>query len=143
LRQTLAMICLVPLLGCMTAPATAGSGDTITIENSGSTNMKGYRIAVTPDGMARTDDGRAASLPPDLFAKLKSDVTMAMPLHDLKTGACMKSVSFGSSTFISLGDERSGDLSCPAGPKGEALSGDADSVAQFVGAGGARRPAGP
>jgi hypothetical protein len=140
MRRALAALFLLPLLSCAAAVADAGSGDVITIENSGSTNMEGYRIVVAPDGRAQAGNQNGKLLSPDLFAKLKYDVAMAMPLHDVKTRTpCVKPVSFGSTTMISLGDEHSGDLSCFAGPKGEALFDDAEAVAKFLDVGAVMR----
>lgn len=139
---------MVPLIcSCnagLTEPATGGGApntgmvptDAIVITDTGSTNTLGYRIVVGRDGGAsyQSGEGRgSAQLPASIFGKLKYDVVMAQPLSHVKASPnCMKPVSFGSSTFVALGDERSEDLSCPASPKGEALKDDVEAVCQFL-----------
>ena len=110
--------------------------DAIVITDTGSTNMLGYRIIVGRNGEASyaSGEGRgSAQLPASMFSKLKLDVVMAQPLSHVRASPnCMKPMSFGSSTFIALGDEKSEDLTCPASPKGEALKGDIETVTQFL-----------
>lgn len=122
-------------VACRSEPAASTPKDAIVIENTGSTNTMGYRIAVTVDGDATYESGDRKGkekLPHDLAAKLKYDVMMAEPLSHVRAQQCMKPVSFGTSIFISVGAERTQDLSCPASPKGEALKGDAGDVASFL-----------
>jgi hypothetical protein len=120
--------------------------DAIVITDSGSTNMLGYRIVVGRNGEASyaSGEGRGSkSLPASIFSKLKYDVAMAQPLSHVKASPnCMKPVSFGSSTFIALGDEKSEDLTCPASPKGEALKSDVDAATQFLHVGNVPRSTG-
>ena len=60
-------------------------------------------------------------------------VMMGEPLAGIRIEAtCMKPASFGTSLFVSVGDQRTRDLSCPATPTGEALKDDAEQVAQFL-----------
>lgn len=110
--------------------------DAIVIIDTGSTNMLGFRIVVGRNGEASfsTGEGRgSAQLPTSIFSKLKYDVVMAQPLSHVRASAdCMKPMSFGSSTFVALGDEKSEDLTCPASPKGDALKSDVDAVTQFL-----------
>jgi len=97
-------------------PTTAASA---VFENSGSTNLTGYSIAVEPDGHATVSAGgklttstvQAATVK-TLFAQLAA----AGPLDQLPVERCMKSASFGSSTYIAWHGKRSPDLSCGAGP---------------------------
>jgi hypothetical protein len=110
--------------------------DAIVIIDTGSTNMLGYRIVIGRNGEASYASGEghgSARLPASTFSKLKYDVVMAQPLSHVKASPdCMKPMSFGSSTFIALGDEKSEDLTCPASPKGEALKSDVDAVTEFL-----------
>jgi len=103
------------------------------ILNTGSTNTRGYRIVVQPDGSAEyvADAGPAtATVSTSLAAKLFADLKAAGPLGDLPAQPCMKSVSFGTSLFVWWKEGgRSVDLSCPAGPSGSALSADAANIA--------------
>lgn len=93
--------------------------DAAVIENSGSTNFAGYRIAVSPNGSAlyaAPGGVRRGRVPLAtarwLFRKLREDA----PLSALGGTGCMKSVSFGTSTTIAWQGERSGDLSCGSSP---------------------------
>ncbi len=114
--------------------------DAIVIVNSGSTNFAGYRIVVDISGRARFKSGRthgSASLPGAILSKLKFDVVMAQPLSHVRARPdCAKSVSFGSSSTVSLGPERTEDLSCAASPRGAALNADVSAVAGFLGLAG-------
>jgi len=118
------------------AATTTGDVSAITIENTGSTNAMAYRIVVQGDGETSYVGANRSGhevLPDALLAKLKYDVMMAEPLSHVRTASgCMKPASFGSSIFISLGHERSPDLSCPAGPKGAALKNDVEQIATFL-----------
>jgi hypothetical protein len=110
--------------------------DAIVITDTGSTNMFGYRIVVGRNGGASYASGEghgSVQLPASTFSKLKYDVVMAQPLSHVRARPdCMKPASFGSSTFIALGDERTEDLTCPASPKGETLKSDVEAVTQFL-----------
>lgn len=139
---------MVPLIcSCNAGPTEPPSGggapiagmvptDAIVITDTGSTNTLGYRIVIGRDGGASYQSGEgpgSARLPGSIFGKLKYDVVMAQPLSHVKASPnCMKPASFGDSTFIALGDEKSEDLSCPASAKGEALKDDVEAVAQFL-----------
>jgi len=119
-----------------TSASYADPQDSIVIENSGSTNTLGYRIIVSADGQASFESGNSHGrerLPADLLSRLKYDVMMAQPLSHVRSAAtCMKPASFGTSIFVSLGAERTADLTCPASPKGEALKSDAEEIAGFL-----------
>lgn len=88
---------------------------TAVITNSGSTNTIGYRIYVAPSGAVNYVTGIGAGhnrIPRSLTTKFFRDIRAAMPLSQLPTIACLKSASFGTSTFITFGRERSPDVSC-------------------------------
>ena len=106
---------------------------TIVITNSGSTNTIGWRVLIGANGEASYVTGEgpgSATLPADLFAKLKTDIEAAKPLANLpQEQPCVKPMSFGTSTFIAVGGDRSPDLSCPSTDKGDALKDDVDQIA--------------
>jgi hypothetical protein len=111
--------------------------DAIVIVNSGSTNFAGYRIVVDISGHAKFESGHthgSTRLPGAILSKLKYDVVMAQPLSHVRARSnCAKSASFGSSSTVSLGPERTEDLSCAASPRGAALNADVSAVAGFLG----------
>ena len=144
LLQSLAALLICSCHAAPTEPASGGAPpvtamvptDAIVITDTGSTNTLGYRIIVGRNGEASyvSGDGRgSAQLPASIFSKLKYDVVMAQPLSHVRASPnCMKPASFGDSTFVALGDERTEDLSCPATPKGEMLKEDVAAVAQVL-----------
>jgi hypothetical protein len=127
------------LLGACTghdAPAHAAAmTNTIVITNGGSTNMIGYRITIGASGNTSYVTGSGTgnrTLPADMLAKLNHDLGVAGSLAALPQGACMKSASFGTSSFIGVGADRSPDLSCPGNPAGQALKDDMDAIVSFL-----------
>ncbi len=105
---------------------------TITIINTGATNLIGYRIVIGQKGDAVYESGDGsgrAALPANLAEKLMRDVAAAKPLAALPPGHCMKSASFGTSTFIVQGSDRSPDLSCPGNDAAQALVDDIAALA--------------
>jgi hypothetical protein len=60
------------------------------------------------------------------------DLEAAGPMNELPAVHCIKSVSFGSSTYIEFQGQRSPDLSCPAAanPHLQALQKDAREILQ-------------
>ena len=106
----------------------------IVIENSGSTNTIGFRVRISPEGHAAYVSGAGAGeapLPHALFHRLRRDVERGSPLADLPVPPCMKSVSFGTKTYLAVGSDRSPDLSCPGSGRLQALE---DDVAAVIGA---------
>jgi hypothetical protein len=90
---------------------------TAVIRNSGSTNTIGYRIFVTPSGQASYVDGNGSGqgqLSQKLTKRFFRDLKAAEPLSNLPVEPCVKSVSFGTTTTVSLGGEQSPDISCPS-----------------------------
>ncbi|MFL6447732.1 MAG: hypothetical protein ACJ746_08590 [Bryobacteraceae bacterium] len=114
----------------------SASNPKITITSTGSTNTVGMEVTL--------DGGEDASIRPQSKAarqvKLKSSavaeftkaVDAAGPLHALPANHCMKSASFGSNLFVSRGDDRSPDLSCPvqSDPRTAAIKKQAESLLQ-------------
>jgi hypothetical protein len=94
------------------------------ILNTGSTNSPGYRIVVAPDGSAQWVMGatrETAQLSQKNTDALFGDLKAAMPLSQLQSAHCMKSASFGTSTFAYWEHQRSTDLQCVADPHATAL----------------------
>ena len=101
---------------------------TATIENSGSTNTRGYQIVVSSRGMMSYSEAgakpRMLHAAKDTTAKLFADLAAAMPLTALPVRHGMRSVSFGTQTFITYQGQRSPDLTTPSGPLAAALHDD-------------------
>jgi hypothetical protein len=122
------------------APANAPGGamvmtTTIQIVDTGSTDMIGYRVLLAADGTASSVSGDGsghAALPGALFARLQHDIAAAKPLADLPTQTCMKAVSFGTSTFVEQGGDRSPDLTCPANRAAQDLQDDVRAVTAYL-----------
>lgn len=109
---------------------------TAAILNSGSTNTIGYRVYVAPSGAVNYVDGngqKQGTLSPRLKNKFFKDLKAAMPLSNLAVAkSCMKSTSFGTSTVVVLGGERSPDLSCPGNKQAQALANDIMAITKLL-----------
>jgi len=114
------------------APAPTPPADAAVIVNSGSTNLSGYKIVVRQNGLATviTDGGasRDQQLKPATSAALFMDLAAATPLKNLETEPCMKSASFGSSTYIQYKGQRTPDVSCPMDGVGAKLGADVERI---------------
>ncbi len=112
------------------------TSNAIVIVNSGATNLIGWRITIGANGDASyvTGDGPGnATLPADVFAKLRGDIDAAKPLANIpQEQPCMKPMSFGTKLSIAVGGDRSPDLSCPTNDAGQALQDDVNAVATFL-----------
>lgn len=107
----------------------------IVITNTGSTNTIGYRVQIEADGHAAYSSGEGsgeAVLPASMFERLTRDIAQASPLARLEVPPCMKSVSFGTSTFIAQDGDRSPDLTCPATGAASALEDDIAAIVGFL-----------
>ncbi len=108
--------------------------NTAVIINSGSTNTIGYRIYVAPTGQVTYVDGKGSgsgTISAALTTHFFNDIKAAQPLSQLSDSQpCMKSVSFGTSTYLALGGQRSPDLSCSDNQKGKVLLNDVQEIAQ-------------
>lgn len=127
---------LVTLLIVSTNPSKAMvPSTTAVIINSGSTNLIGYRIYIAPSGelsyVAGNGQGQG-KLSSGLKQRFFRDLAAAMPLSQLPVSSCIKSISFGTSTVVQLGGERSPDLSCPGNGQSEALSHDLTAIVQSL-----------
>ncbi len=114
------------------------AADEALIVNSGSTNSAGYRLRVYADGTTALQQGDAAVRKHVSLALVKrffADLRAAGPLDALPRAACMKSASFGTSTYAGYRGKLSPDLTCPSASRAErALAVDADALAAAGGA---------
>lgn len=139
---------LAAVAGCTREPQPANAmamSTTILITDTGSTNTFGYRVTIDASGVAAFSSGAGSgrtTLPGLLFAQLKHDIAAASPLASLTPPACMKSASFGTSTFISIGSDRSPDLSCPGTDKVQALEQDISQIVEYLKIGNVARSRG-
>jgi hypothetical protein len=108
----------------------------ITISKSGSTNTIGFEV--TLDGSenatvrAQSQAAHEVRLKSATVAAFTKAIEAAGPLHSLPANHCVKSVSFGTSLFVSRGDDRSPDLSCvdESDPQAAALKKQAEEILQ-------------
>ena len=111
------------------------------IENTGSTNTKGYKMTVSSSGAIM--DGKALVLPPAMSKKLFRDLAAAMPLTGLPARHGMRSASFGTRTFITYKGQQSPDLTFGGGDaRATALKADVDAITQQLGVTNAPRRSG-
>lgn len=106
--------------------------DSAVILNTGSTNAQGYRIVLQRSGEAEFVWGArrsTATIDKAIATKFFADATRGMPLSKLQVAPCMKSASFGTSTFVWWRGQRSPDLSCPTDARSSHLNDDALAVA--------------
>ena len=114
--------------------------DEALIVNTGSTNARGYRIYVEPSGRVRyvlanrgnttqSQQLRGGKVTKAQAGKLFRDLTLARPLSKLPAGHGVKSVSFGTSTFITYRRQSTPDLSFPVNAQARALADDARAIA--------------
>lgn len=133
--RTSAFLVLLAAPGCITA-----NSPQATVENTGSTNRAGLRVTVDREGHATVEPrgrapeaGRGEShrvhLPEELCRRFLRDLETAAPVNELPAAQCLKSVSFGSRTFVEFDGGRSPDLSCPADdPRTQALQKDTNDI---------------
>ena len=88
----------------------------IVITDSGSTNRAGKTVTVDENGHASIEarGGVKANmrLEAEVQARLVKDLEAAMPIDQMNARHCMKSVSFGSRTFVTYKGLKSPDISC-------------------------------
>jgi len=110
--------------------------DAAVILNTGSTNAAGYRIVLQRSGDAEYVWGArraTATVDKAIATKFFADAAHGMPLSKLLVAPCMKSASFGTSTFVWWRGQRSPDLSCPTDWRSSHLHDDALAVAKALG----------
>jgi hypothetical protein len=125
---------LVPVLafGKGTVPYLPVPKGAAVIYNTGSTNSLGYRIVVTSSGSAEYVAGGArikGHVNPAIAKKFFADLAKGLPLFELPIEKCMKSASFGTSTFVWWRGQRSGDVECAGDQHGNDLARDAFAIA--------------
>ncbi len=124
----------VRLLAVLVPAVMFAKGPQVTVEDTGSTNSPGLRVMFDRDGHATVEPRGAETqhitLPEPLCKRLLQDVEAAGPVNELPAVHCIKSVSFGSRTFVEFNGNRSPDLSCPAGddPRSRTLRKDANDI---------------
>jgi hypothetical protein len=105
------------------------------ITNTGSTNTLGYRIGVGRGGQANVTVGdrhNSSQIPLMITRRFFKDLNDAKPLGKLAVGKCMKSASFGGSTYVGFGGQQSPDLSCPGDQMSRTLHDDIDEIIKAV-----------
>lgn len=103
--------------------------ETAVIENTGSTNTKGYQITVYSTGGARMD-GKARGLPTAMNKQFFRDLAAAMPLSGLPARHGMHSASFGTRTFVIYKGQQSPDLTFGGDALASALKADIEAITQ-------------
>jgi len=107
-----------------------------TINTTDSTNRRGYRISLARDGRAEVSVGNSLTtryVDRDLAERFFADLVAATPLSQLSIDVgCVRSTSFGRSTYVSFGSERTPDLSCPGGPRAQVLRDDVAAIASAL-----------
>lgn len=106
----------------------------VVITNTGSTNTVGMSVTMPEKGrtaMAESRDTKVKmSVAAELHKQFMKDLEAAMPLDQLPVRHCAKSVSFGTSTFVTYKGVRSPDLSCGGqeDPRVVALQKDVEAI---------------
>lgn len=116
---------LALVLAALAPAAAAPRRDGAVIRNTGSTNTAAYTVKVWSDGSAwgvvSNRAGTASSapvtarLPMDIVKKFFADARANKAEGRITRGGCMKSASFGTSTYVLYHGWKSGDLQCPGG----------------------------
>jgi hypothetical protein len=133
------------------ATATAGQetkpgvdGILATIVRSSSTNTRAYKVVIHNDGSATAEISGAGSEPPRSqqfptgtidTRTLRGLLGVIGDVSRIPTGACAKSVSFGTRTQINYASKTSGDLQCirqPASGGDQALQQASEDLGRFV-----------
>jgi len=137
---------LLAALPLMAKPLpTKAVDDTVTIENSGSTNTTGYQIVVDPKGQASyrvtgaqpsaqndLSKAHAQAIPKELAAKFFKDLSAAGPLSALPVRHGMRSASFGTRTSILYKGQQSPDLTFGGNENANALKADITEIIQTL-----------
>jgi hypothetical protein len=120
---------IAPIHGMIAATA-------IVISNEGATNLIGYRETIARNGVVSYASGEGsgnAMLPATLNDRLAQDVAAAKPLANLPVSLhCVKSASFGTSTFVAIGGDHSPDLTCPGNAAAHALKDDIEAINSYL-----------
>ena len=129
----LGLLAVAAAIVVVAAGVSARALDGGTIVNSGSTNSAAFQLDVRSDGSTTfTVQGRAPetrAIPPKSAALFLGNLRSALPLTPTKAEGCMKSASFGSSTFVIYHGHRSGDISCGQTLRDRTLMSDVNRIA--------------
>jgi hypothetical protein len=118
------------VLAAVTAgPLPEAPPDAAVIVNSGSTNARGFRIVVRPEGHAvisrqREDTPSEGAIAQETATRFFADLAAAAPLDEIEGTPCMKSASFGVRITVAWHGKLTPDLACPTGPAGKTLMAD-------------------
>jgi predicted glycoside hydrolase/deacetylase ChbG (UPF0249 family) len=108
----------------------------INVNYSTNRRDRGYRITLARDGRAEVSVGNSLTtryIDRGLAERFFSDLSSARPLAQLSVDAgCGRSTTFGRSTYVSFGNERTPDLTCPVGPRAQALRDDLAAITAAV-----------
>ena len=99
---------------------------TINVNYTSNRRDRGYRISLSRDGRAEVSVANSLTtryVERQLVERLFADLYAARPLSQLSVEAACGG-TYGRSTFVTFGDERSPDLSCPVGPRAQVLRDD-------------------
>lgn len=131
------------IMVAVTGATGAATSDSAVINNSGSTNTLGYRIEVKSDGSATVamihgpgaapSSQKAFTVAASQTKQFFTDLAAARAAKSV-TEPCMKSASFGSSTYVTWQGWRSADLTCPpSDAAGKALIHDVEQIRNAAG----------
>jgi hypothetical protein len=121
-----------------TALAETFSVTAATIHKSGSTNTLSWDMIVNRDGLVKitvedNPEARENTIPDPLANKFFADLDAAMPINNLPTPDCLKSVSFGTVTTITYNNQTSPDISCPVNDHEKGLYTDVLQMEKLLG----------
>lgn len=105
------------------------------ILKTASTNTDCERVLVNPSGHVSFVVGKKTgqgTLEPSLIRKFFRDIKIAESLSKLPVKYCLNSTSFGASTFVSLGSEKSPDLNCTGDTKAKQLFADVNAILEAL-----------
>ena len=136
-------LCAAAIILAVTGTLSAKTTDSAVITNSGSTNTLGYRIEVRADGAATVamvhgpnaspSPAKSFTVSPAVAKQFFTDLAAARQAKTL-TEPCMKSASFGSSTYVTWQGWRSPDLTCPpSDATGKSLVNDVEEIRNSAG----------
>lgn len=108
----------------------------VIINMRGATERRGRRISLARDGRAEVSVGNSLTtryVDRDLAERLFADLLAARPLSQLAVdGGCARNSSLDRSIYITLGSERTPELSCLVGPRAEVLRQDVGAITSML-----------
>lgn len=106
--------------------------ETATIDNTGSTNTKGYSFTIESDGTAIGDNLSLQIISKVIADNFFQDLHNAQPLSALPLRHGMRSVSFGTSTYVTYKGQKSPDLTFGGEGSADALKADVAAITQAL-----------